>query len=320
MRLQILPKLHQRDVQFARVEPFVSTEADVALDVPGGFLELRHRQRGHVAGQKGQPLRGAAGLFPFFRVEKCPRAVGEGRAFRVQFPQRTVRQRPAHLRAGHLGGFGMVFRELPQAALPRVEIAAAMRVLFSVVVGIGDIPIPDPVRPGRAARHQRFVQHKQHGARSQADGKIRRANPPQTHTRRAHGGDFIVPRVIGERVKQRQQQRHRQDRHQKFRRLRDRVAEDIQKMQLVLLQLLQLREQIVGNPENQKPAEAVSHRREQFAEQIPVKQPHGGRVFGAEAAGQVLLLNAASRQSTGPAGGPAVHARFRISKLVGFHR
>jgi hypothetical protein len=45
-------------------------------------------------------------------------------------------------------------------------------------------------------------------------------------------------------------------------------------MQFALLQLLQLREQVVGHPENQEAAEAISHRREQFAEQIPVKQPH----------------------------------------------
>ena len=63
--------------------------------------------------------------------------------------------------------------------------------------------------------------------------------------------------MIRERVKQRQQQRHRQDRHQKFRRPRAAIAEHIQQMQLVLLQFLQLREQVVGNPENQEAAEAI---------------------------------------------------------------
>ena len=144
-------------------------------------------------------------------------------------------------------------------------------------------------RPIRTARHAPLIQPEQNHARSQTHDQIGHAQAPQAHARRVHGGDFVVAGMIRERVKQRKQQHDRQHRHQKFRRHRNGILDDIQQMQFAFLHFLQLGEQVVGNPENQKAAEAIRQRREQFAEQISVEQPHCVvRVSGASRREQVL--------------------------------
>jgi len=65
-------------------------------------------------------------------------------------------------------------------------------------------------------------------------------------------------------------------------------------MKLLFLQVVQFGEQVVGNPENQEAAEAISHRREQFAEQISVEQPHDAEVILARHGGASFVAHSNS--------------------------
>src|SRR6185503_19463266 len=52
------------------------------------------------------------------------------------------------------------------------------------------------------------------------------------------------------------------------------VFADLERLQLLLLKGAQVGEQIEGNPEPQKTAQAIAKRDEQFAQQVAVKQTH----------------------------------------------
>ena len=170
------------------------------------------------------------------------------------------------------------------------------------------------VCPIRVARHKKFIHHKQCNAGQEADQEIRRAQPPQAHAGRAHGGDFVVTRVIGERIKQGQQKRNRQHRHHEFRRHRKVILDDVKQVQFVLLKIRQTFEGVEGNPKHQKAAEAIRQRREQFAEQISVQQPHdAGRVSGGAWRGQVLSSRKTGLPDEAQNGSPAF-ARPRASR------
>ncbi len=80
--------------------------------------------------------------------------------------------------------------------------------------------------------------------------------------------------MVGEGVEQRQQQRDRQDDDQEFRRFDAVVLENVADAELVFLEIVEFGKQIEGHPENQKTAEAVAERDEQFAQQVAVQQAH----------------------------------------------
>jgi hypothetical protein len=82
-------------------------------------------------------------------------------------------------------------------------------------------------------------------------------------------------RVVRQRVEQRQQQRDGQHHDEKFRQLGGGVFEGVEQMQVGLPHVFQLGEEKKGNPKHEETAEAPGQRREQFAEQISVVQPHG---------------------------------------------
>src|ERR1051325_7188867 len=85
----------------------------------------------------------------------------------------------------------------------------------------------------------------------------------------------MVARVIGQSVKQRQQQgRRRDDVLKQFGQEHQVVLSDLERLQFFLLEGAQIREQVEGNPENQTSTEAIAERDEQFAQQVTVKQAH----------------------------------------------
>ncbi len=76
--------------------------------------------------------------------------------------------------------------------------------------------IEDLLRRFIAVRHAEFVERKQREAGGQPDSQVGQTQTPHTHAGRANGGDFVVARMIGQRIEQRQQQPHRQDYHKKL--------------------------------------------------------------------------------------------------------
>src|SRR5438552_2432041 len=81
--------------------------------------------------------------------------------------------------------------------------------------------------------------------------------------------------VIGQGVKQGEQQGRRSDDVlEKLGQEREVIFADLERLQFLLLKSAQVGEQIEGNPEHQKTAEAVAERDEQFAQQVAVKQTH----------------------------------------------
>jgi len=83
-----------------------------------------------------------------------------------------------------------------------------------------------------------------------------------------------MPRVIGQRIEQRQQQRDRQHQHQEFRQHGQVVIHDVARAQGLLPEILEGHKQVGRNPEQQEPAQAIAQRDQQLAQQIPVQQPH----------------------------------------------
>ena len=128
------------------------------------------------------------------------------------------------------------------------------------------IPAFDVFRPVHAPGHDVFVQGKDSRASQQAGDKIGEAEPPQTYSRRAHGRQFMVPRVVGERVEDRQQQGDGQNQHQESRQDGQAVLRHLQQVQLALLQFPQFSKQAETGSQNDQPAEAERQRGEQFAE------------------------------------------------------
>src|SRR5437867_12494060 len=81
--------------------------------------------------------------------------------------------------------------------------------------------------------------------------------------------------VIGQGVEQSEQQgRRRDDVLEQLGQEREVILADLERLQFVLLKGAQVGEQIEGNPEHQKTAEAIAKRDEQFAQQVAVKQTH----------------------------------------------
>src|SRR5206468_2409503 len=108
--------------------------------------------------------------------------------------------------------------------------------------------------------------------------QVRQAQAPQTDPRGADGGDLVVPREVGQAVEQGEQQRYGQDDARKIRR-GDQVTvilDDVARPELFFLKFAQPVEQVSKYKENQKAAEAIAERDEQFAQQVAVEQAHSG--------------------------------------------
>jgi hypothetical protein len=83
-----------------------------------------------------------------------------------------------------------------------------------------------------------------------------------------------VAGVVGQRVEQGQQQPHRQQQDQDLGRLNQVILADIPHRHPVSLKLVQAREEIEGDPEDQETAQAKAERNEQFSQKITVQQTH----------------------------------------------
>src|SRR5437867_10397772 len=119
--------------------------------------------------------------------------------------------------------------------------------------------------------HPLFVQEEQKNTEENPDDQIGRAQPPQAHSGGAHGGEFVMARVIGQGVEQREQKSRRQnDFLQQFRRENQVIQGDLQRLEPLLLKSRQFREKVEGEPEHKKTAQTIAERDEQFTQQVAV--------------------------------------------------
>ena len=101
-----------------------------------------------------------------------------------------------------------------------------------------------------------------------------RADASDFPSRRADGGDFVMTRVRGERIENREQQRQRKHHHQEAGRGHQVIFGDVAGVESAFLKIAERHEQVGGNPKNQEAAKAEAKRDKQFAQQITVEQTH----------------------------------------------
>ena len=155
---------------------------------------------------------------------------------RVQFPPRAVGQGPSYLGSEHFGRLGTIFADKPCAMPARVGEAEVVELILHIgIVRFLNIAIFDVFRPSCAVRHAKFIQCKQNEAGNESNDKIRYAQSPQTHACGAHGGDFVVSRMVRECVERREQQRDGQHCYQTIWYPCDTQFDDIQQVQFGFL-------------------------------------------------------------------------------------
>ena len=273
--MQIRPQFGQRKVRAARSQQLLGfIEFDGEQNLFRRLREFRHRD---LVGERQLHRRCLrAGLDERLGVEENPDAVDPRRAFGHQPPLRTIRQRPGELRrVGHRGRHRIVFPNVPNAVGAGVAEINIGKARFAGGWGsFFDVPVQNFFRPGRATGNDEFIHPKINSGGGEAHDKIRRAQPPQTHAGGAERGELVMFRVVRQRVEQREQQREGQHQDEKFRQLRGGIFDGVEKMQAGLAHMLRFAEEKKRNPEHEETAEAAGQRREQFAEQISVVQPH----------------------------------------------
>ena len=93
-----------------------------------------------------------------------------------------------------------------------------------------------------------------------ADGEVRQTDPPQAPAGGAHGGEFLVAGVVGERVKQGEQQGHGDDHDQEFRSPEEIELNEVEQREVVFLIAIEVRDEIGGGPKDEEPAQAIAQR------------------------------------------------------------
>jgi len=275
MQPEIRAQIFQRDVGVARAAQGLGVaHLDVAQNLARRLVKLRHGDL--VRGERRHEAAVRADLREHFRVGKNPDAVGAPGARGVERAPGTVGGSPGHVRVEHEVGDGIVFADLPDA----VGVRGAEADFGEVGLGLGivfqlDVARQDFFRPVGAARHDGFVDGEIDSAGQHADDEIRHAQSPQTHAGSAQRGQLVMPRMLRERVEQREQQPDGQHQDEKARHHGGGVFHAVPQPELVFLHDVELAEEKVGDPENEEAAEAVGQRREQFAKQVSVVQPHG---------------------------------------------
>jgi len=240
---QIFPQFGQRDVRAARAAQGLRV---AELEQEKNFFRrlVKFRQRQQVGGRRRHQIAVQAGLREQLRVGKSPDAVGADGPRGLQNPPGTVRQGPRHIGIDHRGGGGVIFAELPYAMGADIAEAAldephfAGRAVFRFHMARQNL-----IGPAEAERHGDFVQRKIKARGRQPDDKIWRAQPPQPDAGGAQRGDFVVPRVVRERIKQRQQQQNRQDEDKKFRQTGGAIFRRVEQRQFFLLNRLHFLEE-----------------------------------------------------------------------------
>ena len=216
MQLEILAQIFQRNIRAARAAHRLRiAHFEVAQNLARRFVKLRHgdeicRARRHECSVRR--------LGEHFCVGKNPDVVRAPGARGVERVPRTVGSHPRHVRIQHDAGHGIVIANLPNTI--RVRGAETdfgeMRFGFWIIFQL-NVARKDFFRPIRAARHDNFVHRKINSTRRDADYKIRRAQSPQADARRAQRGEFVMARMLRERVKEREQQGDGQHENQKAR-------------------------------------------------------------------------------------------------------
>ena len=130
-----------------------------------------------------------------------------------------IRQIPVHMRLDHLARLLVVDADEPVALLPRAHRVDEVQALDGFVLhalkthlAVGNEQLFGHLLK---VRHAEFIQRKQQPAGKQTHGQVRNTQAQQADTRRADRRDLMVTRMIRQRVKHRQQQRHRQHENQK---------------------------------------------------------------------------------------------------------
>jgi hypothetical protein len=148
-------------------------------------------------------------------VEELPDIVGADGGAGEKDPARAVGQALIDLRARHFVGIGIVSADRPDA----------------VVAGVAKIEVLNPLDVGtfaRAAgfdaalaivtiRREAFAHPKKRGGKENTDDEIRHADAPETDAGGTHRGDFVMARMICQRVKEREEKGDREDDDQKVR-------------------------------------------------------------------------------------------------------
>ncbi|OQB91716.1 MAG: hypothetical protein BWX84_01263 [Verrucomicrobia bacterium ADurb.Bin118] len=247
MQPQVIKNLPGWDVGLAGAEDGpVQFRADIdfAADLLGGFGELGDDQRVGLA-RGHEPRIDARVLQKFAYPQEQPEPIGAHRAVGEQPAPGTVCQQIIHLRGHHLVGFHVVGADLPGALVAGVgEHEVAHPPAFRRRGRRSRVPVQNAVGPFGAGRGRVFVQKPQRRAAGQAHQKIRERQPPQADPRRTDGRQFVVTRVLGQRIQQRQQQCHRQHNGQKFRGHHEVILRHIPHAQAALLEIIHLPQQV----------------------------------------------------------------------------
>ncbi len=158
--------------------------------------------------------------------------------------------------------FDVVFADIPDAPIGRINEIDILEDL----IRFDFPPLPDALGQFFPLRSPIFVQIKEQRTQERSHHEVRSADSPDIDPGCANGHQLIMARVVGDSVKQRQEQGRRQDQHQKLRYLGQAVKKYPRHSGLIAAQIIHSGEEVKSHVKGQTSGQAEKERDQKLPE------------------------------------------------------